>query len=312
MDLYKVKKNKLNPVDRNTFQKEKEIQSLVEKNMDTLFSLEFVSTEFTIGDFRLDSLCYDDESNSFVIVEYKRGKSYSVIDQGYSYLSVMLNNKSDFILEYIEKTGKKLKKDSVDWSQSRIIFISTSFNTYQKNSVNFKDVPFELWEIRKFEEDIISLTQHLASSKESIEKFSGGKNNVIGSVNKEVKVLSEEDTLNRKKVNKQIRELYFLIKEKASEWDDINFKYKRHYISFYKNKKVITHLNFRSDRIRVHINIGWKDSKNPNPPFSLDDPKGMFKIWENKYKKLYTYDIKSSKDLDYFILMLKQKYDYLK
>ena len=85
--------------------------------------------------------------------------------------------------------------------------VSPSFNSYQKNSVNFKDVPFELWEIKKFEKDIISLTQHLASSKESIEKLSGGKNNVIGNVNKEVKVLSEEDTLKNRKVNKMYKEI---------------------------------------------------------------------------------------------------------
>ena len=101
MDLYKVKNNKIEQVDRESFKLEKDIQSLVEKNLDTLFELEFVCTEFTIGEFRLDTLCFDNETNSFVIVEYKKGSSYSVIDQGYSYLSVMLNNKSDFILEYI-------------------------------------------------------------------------------------------------------------------------------------------------------------------------------------------------------------------
>ena len=65
----------------------------------------------------------DQLHNSFVIIEYKKGSSYSVIDQGYSYLSTMLNNKSDFILEYNEQTTKTLRRDSVNWSQSRIIFV---------------------------------------------------------------------------------------------------------------------------------------------------------------------------------------------
>ena len=179
MDLYKIKKDTLEPIDRESFKLEKDIQSIVEKNIETLFNLEFVSTEFSVGDFRLDSLCFDNETNSFVVIEYKKGNSYSVIDQGYSYMSVMLNNKSDFILEYIEQTGKTLKKSEVDFSQSRIIFISPSFNSYQKNSVNFKDVPFELWEIKKFSNNTISLNQHLSSSKESIQKIEGKMHVII-------------------------------------------------------------------------------------------------------------------------------------
>ena len=132
MDLYNLKKNKLQEVKRVPFKLEKEIQKLIEENVENLFSLEFISSEFSVGGFRLDSLCFDNQTNSFVVIEYKKGSSYSVIDQGYSYMSIMLNNKSDFILEYIEKTGKPLKKDEVDFSQSRIIFISQSFNSYQK------------------------------------------------------------------------------------------------------------------------------------------------------------------------------------
>ena len=138
MDLYKINGNKLSPINKDEFKLEKEIQSLVENNLEELFDLEFVSSEFTVSDFRLDTLCFDNESNSFVIIEYKKGTSYSVIDQGYSYLSIMLNNKSDFILEYNETKNKSLKRDDLDWSQSRIIFISQSFNAHQKNSVNLK------------------------------------------------------------------------------------------------------------------------------------------------------------------------------
>ena len=47
-----------------------EIIQLIFKAAETLFDLEFVSTEFTIGDFRLDSLCFNNETNSFIIVEY--------------------------------------------------------------------------------------------------------------------------------------------------------------------------------------------------------------------------------------------------
>ena len=317
MDLYNLKKNKLEEVERVSFKLEKEIQTLVEENVETLFDLEFISSEFSVGGFRLDSLCFDNETNSFVVIEYKRGSSYSVIDQGYSYMSVMLNNKSDFILEYIEKTGKSLKKSDVDFSQSRILFVSQSFNSYQKNSVNFKDVPFELWEIKKFSNNSISLNQHQSSSKESIQKIEGGNNTVIKDVNHEVKVLDEEDTMNGKNVSQEIKDVYYSIKEQVSSWDDLNINCKKNYISFKKNKKPFVYLNFRKKYIRVHLLNSikhledgvWGGRGGTKKPFILEDPKNMFSIWENKYKKLYSYDMKSTKGLDYFILMIKQKYD---
>ena len=70
--------------------------------------MEFVKSELTIQNFRLDTLCFNKMSNSFVIIEYKKGTNYSVIDQGYTYLSTLLNNKSDFILEYNDTLGGSL------------------------------------------------------------------------------------------------------------------------------------------------------------------------------------------------------------
>ena len=234
-------------------------------------------------------------------------------------MSVMLNNKSDFILEYIEKTGRSLKKSEVDFSQSRIIFISQSFNSYQKNSVNFKDVPFELWEIKKYSNNTVSLNQHQSSSKESIQKIDSGKNTIIKDVNHEVKVLDEEDTMNGKNVSQEVKDVYYSIKGHVDSWDDLNINCKKNYISFKKNKKPFVYRNFRKKYIRVHLLHSikhledglWGGRGDTKKPFILEDPKNMFSIWENKYKKLYSYDMKSTKDLDYFVLMIKQKYDSL-
>jgi hypothetical protein len=68
----------------------------------------------------------DNESKAFVIIEYKNDRNFSVVDQGMAYLSFMLNNKADFILEYNESphSSPNLKREEVDWSQSRTIFIS--------------------------------------------------------------------------------------------------------------------------------------------------------------------------------------------
>jgi RecB family endonuclease NucS len=62
MDLYSIKGNKLNTVELNSFQKERDIQDLVEKNTDILFDVDFVCSEFKIGEFRIDTLCFDEEN----------------------------------------------------------------------------------------------------------------------------------------------------------------------------------------------------------------------------------------------------------
>ena len=172
MDVYKISnQNKLEVVNNTSFETEKEIQNLIENNLEILFNLTFVKTEVVCEQFRFDTLCWDDENKSFIIIEYKNTKSFSVIDQGYSYLSVMLNNKSDFVLEYNENMKENIKREDVDWTQSRVIFISSKFNEYQKNSVNFKDVPFELWEIQKFSNGTVGLHQIVSNSKESIKNL---------------------------------------------------------------------------------------------------------------------------------------------
>lgn len=114
MALYKIGEN-LESIKEVTFKLEREIQKLTEENMNTVLKLDFVKSEFSLNQFR---------------IEYKRDKNFSVIDQGYAYLSLMLNNKADFILEYNEIKKKTLKRNNVDWSQSKVIFISPSFTTY--------------------------------------------------------------------------------------------------------------------------------------------------------------------------------------
>ncbi len=98
MDLYKLGKNKkLTDLSKIKFDLEQEIQTVIEENTVELFNLEFVKSEFAIQNYRVDTLCFDQEMNAFVIIEYKKEHSYSVVDQGYSYLSAMLNNKAEFI-----------------------------------------------------------------------------------------------------------------------------------------------------------------------------------------------------------------------
>ncbi|WP_252400786.1 hypothetical protein [Bacillus stercoris] len=103
MYLYKVNsQNQIEDIREKPFKKEKEIQDLCEINLQQMLGLRFVKSEFGISNFRIDTLAFDAETKSFVIIEYKNTKNFSVVDQGYAYLAAMLNHKADFILEYNE------------------------------------------------------------------------------------------------------------------------------------------------------------------------------------------------------------------
>ena len=143
--------------------------------------------------YRIDTLAFDREANSFVIIEYKRDKNFSVIDQGYAYLSLMLNNKADFILEYNEQKEGTLKRNDVDWSQSRVLFVSPSFTNYLREAINFKDLPIELWEVKKYQNDTIAFEQiHKSGAQESIKTISR-KDEAAEKVTRELEVFTEQD-----------------------------------------------------------------------------------------------------------------------
>lgn len=308
--LFTLKNNHLISLDSVPFKLEKEIQDIIENNTEELFGLKMVKSEFTVGDFRLDSLCFDEETNSFVIIEYKRDKSYSVIDQGYSYLSTMLNNKSDFVLEFNETLEDTLKRDQVDWSQSRIIFVSTSFSSYQKTSVNFKDVPFELWEISRFSNDTVSLNQVSSTSKESIKSVGKEKGTVIKNVSEEIEVYDEDSNLNN--VTNEVKDIYFELKERVSNWEEVGFRYKKSHISILNKNKVKIYLVVQKNQIKISLlrRIDFKgDVTSQKVIFNLKDPDNLFELKKSSHKEQYEYSLINEKDLDYLVMLLKQKYE---
>lgn len=235
MPIFKIEKGKLIKVRESSFKVEREIQSVTEKNIDMVFNIKFVRSEFGLNGLRVDTLAFDELTKSFVIIEYKKDRNFSVIDQGYAYLSLLLNNKADFVLEYNEKNSKNLKKSDVDWSQSKIIFISPSFSKYQRQAINFKDLPIELWEVSCYDNNTIQYLRLVSpSSSESINTVSK-KSKIVQEVSKEVKVFSEEHHL--LKASKGVSDLYYKLKQKIAEIDDnIVFNSQKYYISLRDNK----------------------------------------------------------------------------
>lgn len=296
MALFKITES-LNYIKEQPFRLEKDIQDLTEKNLNIILGLDFVKSEFALNNFRIDTLAFDKEANSFVIIEYKRDKNFSVIDQGYAYLSLMLNNKADFILEFNENHDKTLRRNDVDWSQSRVLFISPSFTNYQREAINFKDLPIELWEVKRFENKTVSYEKiQKAKSQESIKTISK-TDPTIDNVAKEIKVYSEEEHLAN--ANEEIKELYEKLKTSILDFDQIEVKPKKKYIAFVSGRNVVD-IHPQQKALKLWINMSKGE---------LDDPKGLARDvsstghWGNGD---YELQIRTDDDIEYIFSLIKQ------
>lgn len=243
------------------FRNEKELQNYFEANLSKILKYEFIDTEFSVGNFRIDTLAFDKESKSFRIIEYKNVKNHSLVDQGYTYLKLMLERKADFVLQYNIKTGKSLTLKDVDWSQSRIIFVSPSYTLYQLHAADFKNIPIDLIKIIKYENDIVDIEFIQKTSNVKIEDINIDSEQK--QVSKEIKVYTEDDHFVN--ISQKIRDLYEILKEKILELDDIDIDVKKVYIAFkgitnivdveaFKNYLVLT-LNIKKGNLQDPFNI---------------------------------------------------------
>ena len=302
MFLFKIDK-RLQPIKEQKIELEKYTQKLTEENLENIFGLEFVETEFALQSFRIDTLAFDKEDNSFVIIEYKRDRSFSVVDQGYSYLSLLLKNKASFVLKYNNKFKKNFEEKDIDWSQSRVIFIANSFTSYQKNAINFKDLPIELWEFSKYDDGLVSYNPIIAvNAVESIKTIT--KNNTeISKVATEVKQYSIEDHFKESWNNS--RELFNELRGRILEIDNrIEEKPNKGYIGYKISTSnlvcvYIQKIGLRLELIRVDI----EDLKDPEHKLKKINYK------ERGWGKMCVYSILVNEDIDYALFLIKQIYN---
>lgn len=301
MAIFQIHNSKLTPISEEAFDLEREVQKITEDNLETIFGLQFIRSEFPLGELRIDTLAFNKETNAFVIIEYKRDRSFSVIDQGYAYLALMLNNKADFILEYNEKQKANLKKDDVDWSQSRVLLLAHSFTTHQKNAINFKDLPIELWEVKKFNNSTVLYNQLLASdSKESIKSIT--KNRTVESVAEEVHVYTIDDHIG--KGNKNVQSLFEILKERIiSLGSDVTEVPKKQYIA-YKTSTNFADVIIYSQEIRITLNLRSGEIKDPKG-IATDFTKPKKGHWGNGD---YEIILRTEDDIPYGIGLIEQAY----
>lgn len=134
---------------------EKELQQLLEENMNTFFGVTFLKSEYRITNGRMDSIGID-ENNCPVIFEYKRSVNENVINQGLFYLDWLLDHKADFKLLVMDVLGQE-KADAIDWSMPCVICVANDFTKFDEHAVNQMQRNIKLVKYKKFGDNLISL-----------------------------------------------------------------------------------------------------------------------------------------------------------
>lgn len=303
--LYREKNGKLEELPDDGFPLEKDLQTFVERNLETLLQLKFIATEFIINEHnRVDTLAYDQESNAFVIIEDKNVRNTSLVDQGFAYLAAMLDRKEKFVLKYNLVTGKSKTEKNFDWSQSRIVFISPEFTERQIDATSFGDMPFELYELRRYGDTyswrnvtrkIREKTPRSVISKELHEKNDSLKEIIVYT---ESDIISEENPL---------FERYLQLRDRISEFQDVSIIVLKSGIKFKVNGRRFGEIDksgVAKSKFDVLLANGDK----------IRDPTGLLidistRKWGNlKHRAV----VNSETDLDAIVHLLKQSYDISK
>jgi predicted transport protein len=292
--LFKVLNGKAKQINFSKLKSEKELQGLVERNLEEIFGLKFIESEFTVHPFRLDTIAFDDENKAMVIIEYKQSEDYSIIDQGISYLNLLLNHKGDFQLALERRLNKRI---DVDWSQSRILFIAKSFNAYQLGALS-QTMPFELWKYIPYEDEIIGFEPLKPQFAQTI-GFPSTK--IAQAVQKEIKVYTLEDRLRGK--NENIKQIFSNLREAILNLNpEIKEKVTKHYIA-YELTRNFTEFVIQASAVKVYLDIPIRELQDAAHISQDCSNIGHWATGDTRFK------VRSPDEVAYAIGLIKQSYE---
>lgn len=220
-----------------------------------------------------------------------------------AYLNLMLNNKADFILEYNESSSSShsLKREEIDWSQSRIIFISHEFTKYQQHAIGFKDLGIQLWEVHKYNNDLLVYNEVKSpSTKEPITTIAKN-NDVAKKISEEIKVYTEEDHL--ESIDDKVKEMYSELKSAIlSLGKDIEIRTKKQYVAFRRKQAFVSFVFLRS-KLKAYLNIEMNQINDPLK--KARDVKDIGHYSSGKTEIIIT----EADQIPYAISLIKQAYE---
>lgn len=273
MPIFDISENKLIPVEQKNFSLEKELQSLIEGNLEEVFNCRFVATEFSTGAQhagRIDSLALSEEDNP-VIIEYKKVESSELINQSLFYLHWIQDHKGDFEIAVQKTLGNGVK---VDWSDVRVICIAPNYKKYDLHAVQVMGANIELWKYRLFTNNSLYLEEVLHSTKATTAiSQSSDKNPVMVEAGKKAAQVRATATYTLEEhfegKSKEIQELMHEIREFVTGLDSAIEEVPKKFYIAYKSSKNIVCMEAKSRNIKLFVKL--KPSEVTEPPKSYRD-----------------------------------------
>ncbi|MCX5250743.1 endonuclease NucS [Streptomyces sp. NBC_00201] len=214
---------------------ERELQTLIEANMEALLGIRFLVTEYRTGRHRgrIDSLGLD-ESGTPVILEYKRARDQNVINQALSYLSWLHDHHHEFADLVREKFGARMAEE-IDWSNPRIVCIAGSFTHHDTVAIEMIGRRIDLVGYRVFDD---VLTLQLIASIAGAAPPSRGRTSTPPHPSGASSAKSVEQYLDESP--QDLQDLYADLDETLLSYGDVQKEAQLHYIAYRRIKNVAT------------------------------------------------------------------------
>lgn len=244
--------------------KEKGLQQLVENNLETIFGVRFIQSEFSTGNKhrgRIDTLGLD-QDGAPAIIEYKLRSNENVINQGLFYLDWLMDHRGDFELAARNKLGDDIE---INWTDPRLILLAGSFSRYDQYAVNRIGERIELWTYKLYENDLLAID--LLSSDDAVSTSDDAASSTkaaLKSKRKAAKPRPHHDlTHHLDKMSDTTRPLFESLREQLVDLgDDVTERFMNQYVGYRRLKNFCEIVGLKS-KLTVYID---------GP---IDDPNGV-------------------------------------
>ena len=234
MAIFEINQKTVKRIKPTEFKLEKDLQKLVEENLEEFFNCRFVASEFSTGNLhsgRIDTLALSEENNP-VIIEYKKVASSDLLNQSLYYLHWIMDHKGDFQVAVTNSLGKNV---NVDWSDIRVICIAPEFKKYDLHAVQMMGSNIELWQYKKYENGIISIDE--IYRKSGLQDSSSDKNPTMVEAGRKAAITRKTATYSieyhEKKLSKKLVDLHRQIREYiVTLVNEVEETPKQNYIAF--------------------------------------------------------------------------------